>query len=104
MEIKKEQKIYESPKFEFEELRLSERVADKCWGYAYAWYDADGNGSIDGGEKVKLSDIGLKENGCQGNAARTELQDYFWDTFKVKLTTDDVSTNTHSTTIIKSNS
>lgn len=31
--------VYESPKFEFEELRLAERVASKCWGTNYAWYD-----------------------------------------------------------------
>lgn len=104
MEIKKEQKIYESPKFEFEELRLSERVAAVCWGYAYAWYDADKDGSIDGKELVKLSDLGLKENGCQGNAAREALQKYFFDTFEIRLSEKDVSTNTDSNVVIGSNS
>lgn len=102
--MKKEQKIYESPKFEFEELRLSERVAAVCWGYAYAWYDADKDGSIDGKELVKLSDLGLKENGCQGNAARDALQQYFLKEFGIVLSKDDVSTNTESDVVIGSNS
>lgn len=95
---------YESPKFEFEEMMLSEKVADKCWGYAYAWYDADQDGSIDGGEKVDLSYLGLGETGCQGESAREALKGYFYDTFEILLSDDAVSTNTHSTVVIGSNS
>ncbi len=98
------EKEYESPKFEFEELKLSERVADTCWGYAYAWYDADGDGNIDGGEKVELQSIGLGAGGCQGNAAREALIQYFLNNFGIKLSKDDVATNTKSQTVIGSNS
>lgn len=95
---------YESPKFEFQEMRLFEKVADTCWGYAYAWYDADKDGTIDGGEKVDLASIGLGSNGCQGDSARTALKEYFKNNFGVDLTDDDVSTNTKSKLIIGSNS
>lgn len=95
---------YESPKFEFEEMQLTEKVADKCWGYAYAWYDADQDGQIDGAEKVNLDTLGLGKNGCQGNDARNALKTYFKNTFGVSLTDDDVSTNTSSALVIGSNS
>lgn len=40
-------KCYESPKIKFEELKLFEKIADKCWGYKYAIfedpYDSDDN-------------------------------------------------------------
>lgn len=86
---------YESPKFEFESLMLTERVADKCWGYAYAWFDADKDGAIDGLEKVHLGSLdGLGQNGCQGDGARTALLDYFRQHFpEATLTEKDVSTN-----------
>lgn len=95
---------YESPKFAFEELRLMEQVADTCWGYAYAWYDADGDRTIDGGEKVSLDTLGLGSRGCQGAAARKELIDYYSRKFNIKLDESDVATNTKSTTVISSNS
>lgn len=95
---------YESPKFEFQEMRLFERVANKCWGYAYAWYDADKDGAIDGSEKVELSTLGLGNTGCQGKDARESLKKYFKDNFGVTLSDNDVSTNTESTVVIGSNS
>ena len=64
---------YESPKFEFEEMVLTEKVADTCWGYAYAWYDADGNGSIDGGEKVDLSSLGAGIQWMSGECSARKL-------------------------------
>ena len=85
-------------------MMLSEKVADKCWGYAYAWYDADQDGSIDGPEKVELSNLGLGDTGCQGNAAREALKEYFYLKFQISLSDDDVSTNTHSNVVIGSNS
>lgn len=91
---------YESPKVEFQEMRLLERVADTCWGYAYAWYDADKDGILDDGEKVSLSSLGLKDKGCQGNAAREALKEYYFERFNVQLTNDDVSTNTGSKVVI----
>lgn len=93
---------YESPKFEFEEMVLTEKVADTCWGFAYAWYDADGDGSIDGGERVDLSSLGLGSSGCQGDIAREALKNYFQKEFSVSLSDDDVSTNTKSRVVIGS--
>ena len=93
---------YESPKFEFEEMVLTEKVADTCWGYAYAWYDADRDGSSDGDEKVDLSSLGLGSNGCQGDAAREALKEYFREAFGVELSKTDVSTNTESGVVIGS--
>ena len=95
---------YESPKFEFEKMMLTEKVAAVCWGYAYAWYDADQDGSIDGAEKVELSSLGLKDNGCQGNAAREALIKYFGDQFGIVLTEEQVATSTDSQVVIGSNS
>lgn len=105
--MKVENKVeYESPKFEFEEMMLTEKVADTCWGYAYAWYDADKDGEIDEavGEKVYLKDIGLGANGCQGDAARDALKKYFFDKFQIELSKSDVATNTDSQLVIGSNS
>lgn len=99
-----EKMVYESPKFEFQELKLAERVADTCWGYAYAWYDADQDGTIDGGEKVALRSLGLKDKGCQGDEARDALIKYFNDNFGIELSEADVSTNTKSNSVIGSNS
>lgn len=98
---------YESPKVDFQEMKLLERVADTCWGYAYAWYDADGDKSIDEGEKIDLSRLGLGANGCQGNAAENALVNYFNGIVtdpNRKITTNDVKVNTKSTVVIGSNS
>lgn len=95
---------YESPKFAFEELRLMEQVADTCWGYAYAWYDADGDHTIDGREKVSLDTLGLGSRGCQGESARNALIGYYSEEFNIKLKESDVATNTKSKTVIGSNS
>lgn len=105
--MKVENKVeYESPKFDFEEMMLTEKVADTCWGYAYAWYDADNDGVVDEnmGEKVDLSKLGLGTSGCQGGAARDALKNYFKETFHITLSDDDVSTNTKSELVIGSNS
>ena len=96
---------YESPKFDFQELRLAERVANTCWGYAYAWYDADQDGTIhDNGEKVELEKIGLGAHGCQGTAAEAALKKYYKDTFGIELSDEAVKVNTKSTVVIGSNS
>ena len=99
-----ENKKYESPKVDFQQMKLLERVADTCWGYAYAWYDADGNGKIEGAEKVTLSSLGLGTNGCKGSAAREELKKYYEGLGVAGLTDDDVSTNTKSKLIHGGNS
>lgn len=97
---------YESPKFSFQEMRLFERVADTCWGYSYAWFDSDGDGSIDEKERVKLSDLGLKDNGCQGNAARNALYDYWKNIPGVNLEklSSAVEPHNNSPYVFKSNS
>lgn len=96
---------YESPKFEFQELRLAERVANTCWGYAYAWYDVDKDGKIDdNGEKVELVKLGLGANGCQGSSAEAALKKHYKDAFGIELSDEAVKVNTKSTVIIGSNS
>lgn len=77
--IRTEKTEYESPKFEFEELTLTEKVAAVCWGYSYAWYDANGDGKITGAEHIDLKALGLGQHGCHGSAARDELKKYFWN-------------------------
>lgn len=89
-------KIYKSPKVDFQEMKLLERVADTCWGYAYAWCDVDKNGVIEGAERIDLVDLGLGSNGCQGNAAKNALKDYFSKYFGFIPSDNDVSPNTHS--------
>lgn len=99
-----ENKRYESPKVYFQQMKLLERVADTCWGYAYAWYDVDGNGKIEGAEKVNLSQLGLGQSGCKGSAAREALKKYYAGLGVAGLTNDDVSTNTKSKLIHGGNS
>lgn len=53
---------YESPKFDFQELKLFERVADTCWGTASIWLDTNGD-SIISNIDIQLSTGG----GCKGN-------------------------------------
>lgn len=53
---------YESPKFEFQELKLFERVADQCWGTASIWLDTNGD-SIISNIDIQLATGG----GCKGN-------------------------------------
>lgn len=92
---------YETPNFDFNEMKLTENIAATCWGYAYAWYDADSDGKIDydTGEKVILGDIGLGENGCQGDSARKALINYFIEKFNITLGKEEVSTATDSQTV-----
>lgn len=62
-------KNYESPKFEFQEMLLLERVADVCWGQAhYAWYDANQNGEFDEGDQQFY----IQGSSC--NDARLDLE------------------------------
>ena len=53
---------YESPKFDFQELKLFERVADQCWGTANIWLDTNGD-SIISNIDIQLATGG----GCKGN-------------------------------------
>lgn len=85
---------YESPKFEFEELEVTERVADTCWGFKYGWFDIDKDGSIDENERISLEGMGS----C--SAVETLLAEYlnehYGDMFEKPITGSDVKTNTHS--------
>ncbi|WP_178552448.1 hypothetical protein [Frisingicoccus sp.] len=64
-----EKKSYESPEFGFQEMRLLERVADVCWGKSHhAWYDQDGDGTMDAGEQ----EFYIQGNSC--NDARLNLE------------------------------
>lgn len=58
-----EKKTYESPKFDFQQMNLTERIADKCWGYNYVFIDADGDPKTPA-EKYYWID---ESSGCQGN-------------------------------------
>ncbi|MDO5409734.1 MAG: hypothetical protein Q4F21_04685 [Lachnospiraceae bacterium] len=57
---------YVKPEFNFQEMRLSERVAAKCWGYHSAFYDKDGDQTQDPDETV-ISVAG-------GSCAEVEVQ------------------------------
>lgn len=56
-------KRYESPRMNFEEIRLFERIADVCWGTAGIWLDSNGDHSITDGVDIEISTGG----GCKGN-------------------------------------
>lgn len=56
---------YESPRFEFQEMKLVERVAKQCWALHTAWYDKDGEGDVDADEVVSLDNVeGASGEGC----------------------------------------
>lgn len=60
---------YESPKFDFQEMKLMERVADQCWGQAHwAWFDADKDGVVDDDEKYSWT------QGASCDAAAEQLK------------------------------
>ncbi len=63
-------KEYESPRFDFEELKLFERVADECWGTASIWLDTN-NDSIITGADIQLTTGG----GCKGNESAGHIND-----------------------------
>lgn len=81
---------YESPRFDFQELKLMERVADTCWGFHYGWYDADGDGVHDSNETIKLDNFGSCKSVEDG------LVKYIYDTYGQVIKSDDVKTNTKS--------
>lgn len=63
----KKEDSYESPKLEFEEMKIFEKVADTCWGYNYAWYTAPD------GKKYYLN---LATTGCSGIHSAQQLNAY----------------------------
>ncbi len=58
---------YVSPKFEFQELKLVERIANKCFGNGVVWLDLDGNG------KGGANEPEIPMGGCGGIKAANEL-------------------------------
>lgn len=82
-------KEYESPKFEFQEMKLTEQIADTCWGYKYGWYDIDGDGILDQGETIRL-DWGS----C--NAVADGLVKYMKENFNMTIDRKAVHENSHS--------
>lgn len=59
---------YESPKFDFQELKLFERIADVCWGTASIWLDTN-NDSIISNIDIQLDTGG----GCKGNESAINI-------------------------------
>lgn len=65
---------YESPKFNFQELKIAEDITPKCWGYhtassVYFW-DKDGDDRLDKDEPHV--EITVKEGDC--NSVEIELK------------------------------
>ena len=65
---------YESPKFDFQELKLFERVADTCWGTASIWLDTNGD-SIISNIDIQLATGG----GCKGNESAGNINNAIKD-------------------------
>ncbi len=65
---------YESPKFDFQELKLFERVADTCWGTASIWLDTNGD-SIISNIDIQLATGG----GCIGNESAGNINNAIKD-------------------------
>lgn len=87
---------YECPEFDFQEMRLTERVADTCWGYKKAWWDEDKDNAIDDGEEI--IDLGVYDGNCA--AVEDALKNFFSE--KGIDGSDDkhfCSTNTQSDTV-----
>lgn len=85
---------YESPEFKFEELKLTERVAETCWGVKYGWYDIDGDGTIDANEQINLQGMGSCKS-VEDELAKY-LNEHFSEQIGYVVTGNDVKTNTHS--------
>lgn len=91
-----EKNVYESPRFGFQELRLLERVADKCWGASQAYIDVDKDGRFEGDE---IYDLGA---GCGGNdsASINQRMDWFLKHFPgLNIQASDMNTNVKSSII-----
>lgn len=58
---------YVSPKFDFQELKLLERVSDTCFGNKVVWLDLDGNG------KGGANEPQIPMTGCGGKEAAEAL-------------------------------
>lgn len=89
---------YESPRFEFQEMQLLERIAAQCWSNnpIKGWLDMETppNGKYDVGEIVFNVDPG----NCGQNVA-TVIQDWFAANHGIAVDVSDVTSNTDSSRI-----
>lgn len=85
---------YEKPKFFFQEIQLTERIADTCWGLNTFIYDANNDNIIgnDGDIFFKLSDINL--SGCSGKNTADAMNAYFAKTYGIHINTTPTDCNT----------
>lgn len=60
-------KQYEAPTFAFVGMKLSERIADTCFGLGYIYWDVTGNGQTSDDIRIEF------ENGCNGQKAADAL-------------------------------
>lgn len=74
MKEEKTMNHYEKPQFKFEELKLFERVADKCWGESTVWLDVNNDNIITSGLDIEFKTAG--NGGCQGQNAANDLNSY----------------------------
>lgn len=97
-----ENKKYESPKFEFQEMKLMERVADKCWGNGYAFVDGNKDGDfVDEGEKYTIPGGGCEGNNPVDLDARLALFIKSFPELKGVLKPGDVSTNVKASRYVR---
>lgn len=92
METTREKK-YESPEFIFREMKLTEKVAETCWGYGWAFVDHDANP-----ETPPVNYYFIEGGGCEGNE-ENDLQNRLdrllekYENLIGKVGLDDVKTN-----------
>ena len=91
-----EKKSYESPEFGFQEMKLMERVAEKCWGHGYAWVDHEAD------PNTPPENYYFSPSGCAGyddqNRLNSLIQKYPILAGKVNIA--DVKVNTKDSTYI----
>ncbi len=64
-------KQYEAPTFAFVGMKLSERIADTCFGLGYIYWDVTGNGPTSDDARIEFT------SGCHGSEAARELNAWF---------------------------
>lgn len=71
-------KEYTSPSFSFSELKLAERIADKCWGEGKAWWNNPPE--THGPEDIELPYLG----GCKGHSTAEALEKWIEDNIGIQ--------------------
>lgn len=86
---------YESPEFEFQEMKLVERVADTCWGFGYGWFDIDKDGVHDPTEEIiRFEEITNGSGKC--NAVADALVGHLKSRYRMQIARDEVKENSNS--------